>query len=355
MNQRLLKVQKKIAELELDALLVTGVENRRYLSGFTGTSAILLISPAKAFLITDFRYLEQAEKQAPDFRVVSSTGLPDEALADLVDHEGYRTLGFEADHLTYQQFKNYGEKMPGVTLKPLRTVIEKFREVKDDQEIQLLRKAVAIADKAFTHILDFLRPGITEKEIANELEYYMKTCGAEKSAFDLIIASGSRSALPHGVASGKKLAVGDFVVLDFGCVYQGYHSDMTRTVVLGKASPEQKKIYNIVLEAQKRATAAIAPGKVCSEIDAVARDLIAKEGYGSNFGHGLGHSIGLAIHEKPALAPRDQSALRPGMTVTVEPGIYIRDWGGVRIEDIVVVTGQSVEVLTQSTKKLLEL
>lgn len=355
MNQPLRKVQETIASMGLDALLVTGPENRRYLSGFSGTSGYLLISKDKALLITDFRYFEQAAKQASAFEVVKAHGIPEETLINIIRQSDFKSLGFEADHLTYQQYKNYKEKLFGTALTPTREIIEKFRETKNSSELQAIYKAVEIADKAFEHILGYLKPGIKERDVANELEYFMKKMGSDRPAFDSIVASGARAALPHGVASEKILEKGDLVVLDFGAVYQGYHSDITRTVVLGKASEQQKNIYETVLEAQLRAIDKIKPGVTCMDVDAVARNFITEKGYGSNFGHGLGHSVGLAIHEKPSLAPRDSRILTQGNVVTVEPGIYIEGWGGVRIEDIVTVTEDSAIVITKATKKLYEL
>lgn len=344
-----------MADLNLAGFLVTRPENWTYLSGFTGSNALLLITADEALLLTDFRYVEQAGAQAPEFRVIKPQGLMEDGLAAEVLNRGLKSLGFEDDHISYKEFQNYRDKLPDTDFQATSGVVEKIRGIKDDKEIELLRQAVYIADLAFDHILDFIRPGVREIDLALEMEYFMRRKGAQKAAFDIIIASGFRSSLPHGVASDKVLKTGELITMDFGAVYGGYHSDITRTVVLGKAEPKQKEIYNLVLEAQLQAIAAIKPGVTAGAVDTVARDLIARHGYGANFGHGLGHSVGLAIHEKPALATRDATVLEEGMTVTVEPGIYLPGWGGVRIEDIVAVTATGREILTKAAKELIEL
>ncbi len=351
---RIDNIHKALTAQELDAVVVSSAENIRYLSGFTGDSTLLMITLHQAYLLTDFRYLEQAEQESPDFTVAEPAGGLVETLADVAAKTDVKKLGFEAEHITYQQLKVFEEKLSGIDLLPTVDLIETERQRKDDGEIANLRKAVEIADQAFEKVLPLLKPGVTEREIAAELEYIMKKNGAEKPAFDFIIASGPRSALPHGSASDKKLLPGEFVTLDYGAVYKGYHSDMTRTVVLGKASEEQRKLYDIVLEAQLQGIQQVNAGVVCAEVDRAARDIIKGYGYGENFGHGLGHSVGLAIHEKPNFSFRDQTVLTPGMALTVEPGIYLKGWGGVRIEDIVLVTDAGCEVLTTTTKKLLE-
>ncbi|WP_418792341.1 M24 family metallopeptidase [Phosphitispora sp. TUW77] len=355
MNQRIEAVRKIIKENRLDGLFITKQQNWQYLSGFTGTNAILLFTPFDNYFITDFRYLEQAHLETEGFHIVEPRTLVEDTLVDQVNGLGLTRVGFEGDNLTYTQYVDYKEKTPGVELVSLNQAVEKIRQVKDDREITALRKAVSIADMAFDYILNFIRPGVSESEIALEIEHFMKKQGAQKSAFDIIVASGRRAALPHGVATDKELAAGELVILDFGAVFAGYHSDMTRTVVIGKPDPDQKRIYDIVLTAQKRALDTLKPGIRCSDTDRAARDFIRAKGYGANFGHGLGHSVGLEIHEKPALAPKDDTVLQPGMTITVEPGIYLSNWGGVRIEDLVLVTGSGCEVLSASPKELLVL
>lgn len=351
MIKRLAALRSFLAEQDVAAVIVAKPENRRYFSGFTGSAGVLLVSRQAAKLVTDFRYVEQAARQAPDFAVVRHGTDLYETLAAEIAAVGQGKVGFESDFATWDAYRRLAEFAGD--LAPLH--LDKLRMVKDDGELAALRRAVRIADDAFSHILSYLRPGTSEQEVALELEYFMRRQGAEKIAFDLIVASGTRSALPHGRASAKAIAAGDFVTMDFGAVYEGYHSDITRTVVVGKASPRQREIYEVVRAAQAAGVAAVAAGRLGREVDAVARKLIADAGYDEYFGHGLGHGVGLVIHEEPRLSPTGDVTLAAGMTVTVEPGIYIPDWGGVRIEDTVVVTAAGAEVLTASGKELIEL
>ncbi len=355
MNKRIESIREILAVNKLDGLMITKEQNWRYLSGFTGSSAVLILTANDNYLITDFRYLEQAAAEAGGFQVIKPQALVEAAVVDLVSRLGLKRIGFEDDNLTYRTYKTFKEKLSGVELVPAHRQLEPLRWVKDLQETEAISKAAGIADAAFDYILDFIKPGVRESEIALEIDYYMRRKGAEKSAFDIIVASGSRAALPHGVASDKELQPGEFIVLDFGAVYTGYHSDMTRTVILGKPDAKQREIYRLVLQAQERAIAVLKPGVKCSEVDLAARDLISVEGYGANFGHGLGHSVGLEIHEKPSLAPRDDTVLEAGMVLTVEPGVYLSGWGGVRIEDLVLVTPGGCEILSKSPKQLIEL
>ncbi len=355
MNRRIEAVREFLKKNDLDGLLVTKQQNWQYLSGFTGTNAVLIITTDDQYLITDFRYLEQAAEQAGGFHIIKPFALVEDAVADQVKKLGLNRLGFEDDHLTYHLYSVYKEKLPGVALVPLHETVEKIRWVKDQEEIACLKRAAGITDEAFDNILDFIKPGVRESELALEIEYFMRRKGAQKSAFEIIVASGPRAALPHGVASDKKLVPGEFVVIDFGAVVDGYHADMTRTVVLGRADEQHRKIYDLVLRAQEKALEVLKPGVRCSAVDLAARDLISVEGYGANFGHGLGHSVGLEIHEKPAFTPKDETVLQPGMVLTVEPGIYLSGWGGVRIEDLILVTTDGIEILSKSPKNLIEL
>lgn len=352
MQQRVNKLRKQIEEQPFDGMLILKPENRRYLSGFTGSSGYLLITGQEAVLITDFRYTEQAKGQAPHFRVVEHGSSAPDAIRAELESAGVKRLAFETDHLTYALYAAYNEKFAPVELIPTEGIVEKIRAVKDEQEIATIRQACAIADAAFSHILGFLKPGISERDVALELEFFMRRQGAKSSSFDIIVASGTRSSLPHGVASDKILQQGDFVKLDFGALYDGYCSDITRTVVLGEPNEQQKQIYNIVLEAQLRALDHLKPGMSGKEADALARDLIREKGYGDQFGHTLGHGLGLYIHEAPRLSALSDDRLEPGMVVTVEPGIYIPGFGGVRIEDDVVITESGIDILTRSTKEL---
>jgi len=353
MKERISKLQTELKQAKLDALLINTPENRRYMTGFTGTAGTVLVSQEEAILITDFRYTQQAKKQSPDYRVVEFKDSKFEKINELLKELQVETLGFEATYENYNTYLNFKEKLD-VELKPTESIVKKLRMVKSVKEIEKIKKAVEITDDAFTMIRDFLKVGVIERDVALELEFFMKRAGASDNAFDFIVASGERSALPHGVASGKRIAAGDFVTMDFGCVYDGYHSDMTRTVVVGaEPSDKHKEIYETVLKAQLESIKVIKAGMTGKEVDQIARDIITEAGFGDYFGHGLGHAVGLEIHEGPRLSPKGDTILEAGMVVTVEPGIYLPNWGGVRIEDIVVVTEDGCEILTKSPKELL--
>lgn len=353
MNNRLTKLRNLITDHDLDGILVTKPENQYYFSGFTGSAGAILVSARDAKLITDFRYIEQATKEALGFDIIRHGSSFYETVGQLVSSLQLKVIGFESDYVTWETYHTIQEKLIGIRLVPHK--LDKFRMIKDSRELTALKKAVLIADQAYTHIITYLRPGLTENQVALELEYTMRRLGAEKIAFDIIVASGVRSSLPHGRASDKVIQYGDFVTMDFGAVYEGYHSDITRTVVIGKASNKQREIYNIVLEAQLAGVQALGPNMTGCDVDEIARTLITEAGYGNYFGHGLGHGVGLMIHEDPRLSPSGEISLQPGMTVTIEPGIYLPAWGGVRIEDMVVVTADGCDVLTASSKQLIEL
>ena len=338
--------------LGIDGFLVTNPHSRRYMTGFTGTAGTAVISRDDAVFITDFRYTEQAEEQVSGFRIVKQSGLMKNAVAEQVKALGIRKIGFEQDTLPYAEYDQYSKATEAEWV-PVSDVIEKLRMIKTDDEIRTIRRAAEIADEAFSHILTFIKPGVTELEVSNELEFFMRRLGASESSFDTIVASGKRSALPHGVATGKTIENGDMVTLDFGALYDGYVSDITRTVAVGEPTEELKKIYHLVLEAQMRACSALKPGMTGKEADAVARDYIKDHGYGEAFGHSTGHGIGLEVHEGPGLSFRSDTVLKPGMVVTVEPGIYVPGLGGVRIEDDVLITEDGCELLTSSPKQLI--
>ncbi|GAB7386812.1 Xaa-Pro dipeptidase [Bacillaceae bacterium] len=355
MEQRLQRLRAALQAEKIDGLLVTNPFNRRYLSGFTGTAGVLLITRERALLLTDFRYLEQAAEQAPLFELREQKGKIAETIADVLPELGIARLGVEANHLTYGEFAKLQEACASAQLVPLADTVEKLRMKKDETEMAMIRKAAAIADQAFSHILGFIKPGVRELEIALELEFYMRKLGAKSSSFDIIVASGKRSALPHGVASAKKIERGDLVTLDFGAYYEGYCSDLTRTVAVGEPAAELRKIYEIVLRAQQNGVNRIRKGLSGKEADALTREIIQAAGYGDRFGHATGHGIGLEIHEGPTLSVRSETRLEPGMVVTVEPGIYLPGVGGVRIEDDVLITEEGREVLTASAKELIVL
>ncbi|UAC47214.1 aminopeptidase P family protein [Bacillus aquiflavi] len=350
--EKLNKLRSEFDRFGIDGMLITSMYNRRYMTGFTGTAGVALISGEKAVFITDFRYVEQASKQAEGYDIVQHSGQIEKEIGIQAKKLGINKLGFEEEHVTYANYKVYKEVIEGQLI-PVAEVIEKLRLIKNDSEIKILKEAADIADAAFKHILDFIRPGKSELEVSNELEFFMRKCGATSSSFDTIVASGYRSALPHGVASEKIIEQGDFVTLDFGAYYKGYVSDITRTVAVGQPDENLKEIYSIVLEAQLRGVEGIKPGLTGKEADALTRDYITEKRYGQYFGHSTGHGIGLEVHEGPGLSSRSNTILKPGMVVTVEPGIYIPGHGGVRIEDDIVITKDHNEALTHSTKELI--
>lgn len=349
---RLKKVRDRFNELGIDGLLITNSKNRRYMTGFTGTAGIVIISPAKAVFVTDFRYVEQAKNQVQNYDIVQHKGPIHEEVAKLVKDLGIKHLGFEQDEMTFGTFKIY-ENAVSAKMVPISGVIEKLRLIKTDQELQILKEAASVADQAFEHIIKVIKPGINELEVSNELEFFMRKKGATSTSFDTIVASGFRSALPHGVASDKVIKAGELVTLDFGAYYKGYCSDMTRTVGVGEINDDLKNIYNIVLQAQLLGMNEIKAGMTGKQADALTRDYISAKGYGEYFGHSTGHGIGLDIHEGPALSIKSDTILQPGMVVTVEPGIYLEGVGGVRIEDDIVITKDGNMALTHSQKELL--
>jgi Xaa-Pro aminopeptidase len=353
MEKRLIKLRKFMNENSLDCMLISKPESRRYFSGFSGSAGMLLISKHSNKLLTDFRYTEQAAAQATQYEIVRYSNIG-KTLAEVIKELGVIQVGFEGDFVTYDGHQELANNLQSINLIPVQ--LDALRMIKDEAEIVSIKKAVEIADNAFSKILSFIKPGMSEQEVALELEYYMRKFGAEKPAFDTIMASGKRGALPHGRASEKIIEIGDLVTMDFGAVYKGYHSDITRTICMGKATTKQQDIYKIVLAAQLAGVQAVAPGKVGKEVDAISRNVIVNAGFGEFFGHGLGHGLGLNIHEEPRLSPANiHTVLMKNMVVTVEPGIYLPDWGGVRIEDTVLVSDEGCQILTASSKQLIEL
>jgi Xaa-Pro aminopeptidase len=351
---RLDRFRRELSKKGLGAALITKRANVRYMSGFTGTNACLVVTESRHFIITDSRYTEQAKIQSPEWCVVETKPDATETIGRLLAESRVDSLGFEDNDMVYGNYKKLEHNL-NIKMAPMGDVIENLRIIKDKSEIQMIKKAVEIADKAFSHVLNVIKPGIAEKEVAAELEYYLKTNGAEGVAFETIVASGSRSSLPHGVASDRKIMNGDVVTLDFGAVYNGYCSDITRTVFVGEPDEEMKKVYNIVLNAQMNALEEVSEGKQGKDVDSIARGYILKSGYGEFFGHSLGHGVGLEIHEEPRLSPRSDTILKNGMVVTVEPGIYLPGKAGVRIEDLVVINGKKPEILTASDKSMIVL
>ncbi len=348
---RINKVWEVMVKEQLDCVIIKDVTTIRYLTGFSGDSSLLYIDRIKGVLITDGRYTEQAKNEMKLFQVLEYTGSIWAAAAELA--KGAEVVGFDGSCFTYNDYTELEALLEG---KYMRSVdFSSIRMIKDKKELDLMLKAAQIADEAFIKLLDDIRPGRTERSLAGRLEYYMRALGSEKTSFDTIIASGSRSALPHGMASDKPVEIGDFITFDFGAVYCGYHSDMTRTVVLGMANSWHKEIYTVVEEAQRKGLKAARVGMTGRELDAVVRDCIESCGYGEYFVHGLGHGVGLEIHEMPNINKRGNVLLSTGMVFTIEPGIYIPGKGGVRIEDTVVLTEEGAKALNGVKKQLIEI
>lgn len=325
----------------------------RYLTNFTGTTGLAVITLDKAFFVTDFRYTEQAAAQAQGFEIVKNSGPIFEEVATICQKEEINVLAFEESFVSFAEYSVLEDLIEESSLAPVSGMIEALREVKDEEEIALIQQACHIADQGFEHILKMVRPGMTEIEVANQLDFFMRSLGATSVSFETIVASGLRSAMPHGVASEKVIEQGDLITLDFGCYYQGYVSDMTRTFAVGDPGDKLKEIYQIVLEAQEKVLAAAKPGMTGIELDAIARDHIASFGYGDAFGHSTGHGIGLEIHEGPNVSFRADKAFVVGNVITDEPGIYLPGIGGVRIEDDLLITETGNKVLTHSPKELI--
>lgn len=347
---RLTRLRESLVAQGLEALLISQPENRRYLSGFTGSSGWLLISAERSILATDFRYYEQVGREAPAFELAQIKTTFSKLLPDLLAGMGVRRLGFESQHVTVDELDTWRQATEGVEWVPCKGLVEALRAVKEEPEVEALRRSVALTDAAFAHLMEVIRPGMTEQQAAWEIESYMRSHGASKVAFDLIVAAGPNGALPHARASDRIVQPGEPIVIDIGCVVDGYCSDMTRTVCLGEPDPRYVAVWELVLRAQEAAKAAIRAGVPAVEVDGAARSLIAEAGYGEHFGHGLGHGVGLAVHESPKASPLSEDVLQAGMSLTVEPGIYLPGEFGVRIEDLVIVREEGAETLTNTPK-----
>jgi Xaa-Pro aminopeptidase len=350
------RVQEINRNLNIDAVLISNGNNMRYVSGFAGETGYIYISEKRHAIITDFRYTYQAEIEAEGYEIITiESGGYEEAINNILSSDNVKRLGFESKDMLYSRYQELLDKLNVDELTPINDEITRLRRIKTPKELEYIKQAESIGDKVFTEILTFIKPGMTELEIAARIEYLLKLYGGQRTSFSAIVASGVNSSMPHAVPSLKKIEDGDFLTMDYGCVYEGYCSDMTRTIVVGKASDKQKQIYNIVLEAQLAALDVIKAGLKGKDVDKVARDIIYNAGYEGCFGHGLGHSVGLFIHEDPRLSPSEEGIIEAGMIETVEPGIYVRGFGGVRIEDLVVVTEDGYENYTHSDKTLIEL
>jgi len=352
LKNRLAGLHQRLAEENIDSILVSQPENRYYLSGFDGSAGYLLITPQNKILATDFRYLEQAQRQAPDYKIFPIAGDILNWLPGLVADLGVKRLGFEAGHITFAQHQQLTDilKPPRFELVPQDGLIESLRVIKEPGEIELITKAVEITDNALEYIEDMMHTGMTEKEVAWEIEKSLRERGSEPIPFEIIVAAGPNSALPHAKPSSRSIQLGEPVIIDIGARIEGYSSDLSRTICLGTGDDTFNKVYDTVLKAQLKAIAAIKNGMTGGEIDDVARTVIKQAGYGEAFGHSLGHGIGLAPHEQPRLGPDSPDKLAAGMIFTIEPGIYLTGWGGVRIEDVVVMEEGKIRVISKARK-----
>lgn len=354
MEKRLSEFRKRLSRREIAAALITNEKNIAYLCNYRFEDGCLLVTESDAYLITDFRYKEEAEKLALSaFSVVTPVDKT-AFVADALKKASATSLGYESRSMTVQEYHQY-ENSLSLSLVPMGDILLQMRAQKSEEEICAIKTAQSISEKAYLHLLSVLRPDMTERDVATELAYFMEKNGAQGKSFDIIAASGKASSLPHAKCRNLQISQG-FLTIDFGCIYQGYCSDTTRTLVVGKASDEMKRVYNTVLEAQKAAIAFIKEGVLCADADARARSVIERAGYGSAFGHSLGHGVGLDVHELPALSPRaTETVLKAGNIVTVEPGIYLEGKFGSRIEDMGLVTKNGFENFTKISKELTEL
>ncbi len=365
------RMERILLARQLDGILVSSSANMRSSVGFRG-EGIIFVSRNRPLVFTDSRYTIAAKEECPEADVIQyKKNIYESWLTELLERLGREavvgmSIGFEDETMTIQTYQTIHallkkHELENMTLVPLHKQLDQLRQVKTEQELLDIEKAEQIGDSAFARIVDKIRDSrsqgvnITEKQVAAYLEFYMKEMGAEGTSFDTIAASGIHSYMPHAIPTDKVLEEGDFLTMDFGCRVNGYCSDMTRTVVIGKAGERQREIYDVVLRAQTAAIQAVKPGIKGCEVDAVARNIIREAGYGDCFGHSLGHSVGLMIHETPCFSPKDETVLEPGMVITVEPGIYVEGFGGVRIEDVVAVTEDGCRNLTHSPKGLMEL
>ncbi len=353
-SYRLALLRACLDEKKVNAVLISKLANIRYFSGFTGDSTILIVSRRRNILVTDGRYIEQAKIEAPKFEIIEQTENLLKKVAEILNEIGLLSVGFEGGTMTVNEYDKLKEAQPKLKLTSIN--LDELRQVKDETEIAKIEIACEIADKAFAEIVKFIRPGLREIDVAAELENLMRKLGSQKPAFDTIVASGLRGALPHGIATEKVIKNGEFVTMDFGAIYSGYNSDITRTIFIGRADEKQRKIYRAVLSAQYLGLKTIKPGISGKEVDSIVRAALEKDGFEKFFTHGLGHGVGLEIHEEPRLSKHSTcEALKANMVVTDEPGVYIPDFGGIRIEDTVLVTDSEAKPLTKSPKHLIEI
>lgn len=348
---RIEKLRAQLHSFGAEGVLFFDLSNIRYLTGFTGSEGALFLGRDRLVLLVDGRYTTQAGRESPHADIVPVTDKL-EGITDLLIAEGVGSVAFESSILTYDGYTILHNRLPSVELLPLSSQLSELRAVKDEEEVGLITAAAGIAARALRKTLEGLAPGVREREIAASLEAAMLREGSERPSFETIVASGENAALPHAHPGDRALRSGDFVVIDYGAVYRGYHSDETCTIALGALSSEQEKVYTIVKSAHERALEAVRPGALAREIDGIARRYIDDAGYGSCFSHGTGHGVGLAVHEAPVLSPRSRSVLEEGMIITVEPGVYIPGSWGIRIEDMILVTADGCRILTEMPKHL---
>ncbi len=350
MKQRIKKLWQ-LVDRETEGMLITSPENIRYLCGFSGSTGSIVITRREGIFLTDGRYTTQARQEVRGLEVVTCkeqvTGI-----AGIIKKLQLRSVGFEARSVSVAVLQELEKEMPAVQLQPYSDKLDQLRMIKDAAEITILKKAAQIAAQSLQEVLPLIKPEVREAEIAAELEYRIRKNGGDGPSFPFIVASGARAALPHGTASQKKIAAGDFVVVDYGAVYAGYASDETCTFIVGRPTRKQERIYRVVREAQKRALDALKPGQALQKVDRAARSYMEKQGYKKYVQHGTGHGIGLAVHEPPRISFLSNDTARAGMVVTIEPGLYLPGWGGVRIEDTAVVTKDGAEIITQTDKAL---
>lgn len=360
MPSRLDTLRAKLDDLGLDAIIVSNNADQRHLSEFSGHAdydSIILVSKNDARFVTDFRYWDAAEANAPAYKLVKRVrGEYDhgDAIRDFAKENNAKTIGFEAQHVNMAQYQLWKKALrkDGIKLKPTEDVIKALRATKDEDEIEKIRAAVKLTDDAFANLLKHIRVGMTEKQAAWIIESYMREHGAERLAFDPIVASGPNAASPHAEVTDRELQEGEPITIDIGAMVDGYNSDMTRTIILGHSTPKFDEVYKTVLKAHTAVEKKAKVGMTGKQVDKIARRIIDKAGYAEQFGHGLGHGVGRAVHEMPRAGKiYKKDIIQPNMLLTVEPGIYIPGWGGVRIEDLVVFRPDHVEILTQSTKK----
>lgn len=356
MSANLSRLQQRLAERELPAMLISDMSNIQWATGFTGSFAFLIVRPADALFISDSRYTVQAKEQVKDAEIQTFASPVNGAdfLAEHIKRLGIQKLGFESQNVTYATYAQWKEKLAPTELIPVSDFVEPLRLVKTADEIEKIRRACALADNCFDHVVRLIQAGVSEYDIGLDIEFFFRRQGADL-AFPPIVVSGERSARPHGRASEKKLEHGDFVTLDFGAKLDGYNSDITRTVVVEDAGERHRQVYNAVLRAQTAALEAMKPGVRTADVDKLSRQVLAEDDLDKFFGHGLGHGLGSVVHDGGRMNSTSETILAPGQVWTVEPGVYIEGFGGVRIEDDVVVTDDGIEILTHSPKALMVL